>query len=186
MNVDYYIQEILELEAKGILNDIILTPYMFLRAMELDERKYKDAIDYIKNILQECYDSGNLKVAISHNDTNLQGYALLFVVPNYKITYLQKIFVKERYREQGLGTNILQSLVKSSDPIALLCSKEHQNFYRRNGFHYCQQFHVANGANFELSEDLYSDLSIFSNSVKNLEPPIFLLNDNDLKTIIGI
>ena len=65
---EYFLDEIFELEAHGMLDDIKFSPFMIPFLMDFDEIMYKKSIQYIISVLKECYSLGHLKVAISHEE----------------------------------------------------------------------------------------------------------------------
>jgi len=182
---EFFLDEIFKIEAEGMLSDIMTSTVMISFLMDFDEEKKNSAINYIIDVLKECYKAGHLKVAIQHEDETLYGFALLFVHPNHSATYLHKIFVYEQYRKNGLGTNILKSLTDSGSSVNLICSESKFDFYKQNGFHYVQPFIIPENNDFKLSKGLYAGLSVMTSSTDALEAPIFFLNDNDIKIIAG-
>lgn len=183
---DFFLDEIFKIEAEGMLSDIIFSTFMASFLLDFNEDMHRKAIKYISDVLDECYKEGHLKVAIQHEGETLCGFALLFVHPNHSATYLHKIFVREEYRNNGLGTNILKNLIGTGSSVNLLCSDDKFNFYEKNGFNYVSPFKVPESENFKLSKGLYSGLAIMSSSKDAIEAPIFFLNDNDLKIIAGL
>jgi GNAT superfamily N-acetyltransferase len=184
---DYFLNEIYDLEASGMLSDLALSPSLFTFFIAFEEKDREKATAYIISVLDECYRAGHLRIAISHNDKELYGYAMLFVHPDPKFSkYLHKIYVKEEFRGHGIGGQILMSLSKNEPKICLLCASEKVTFYEKHGFHYMQPFEVPKDENFHLSEKLYSGLCVMNNHSEMLDAPIFLLNDRDIKKIVGI
>lgn len=185
--VDYFLKEIYDLEASGMFSDLALSPSLYVHFITFEEEDRKKAITYIISVLDECYRTGHLKIAIYHNNQELYGYALLFVHPDPKFPkYLHKIYVKEEYRGNGIGKQILTSLLVGKTKICLLCPFEKMPFYEKYGFHFTQLFEVSKNENFLLSNGLYSELCVMKNHYETLNDPIFLLNDTDIKKIIGI
>ncbi|HDI3296916.1 TPA: GNAT family N-acetyltransferase [Vibrio cholerae] len=182
---EFFLDEIFKIEAEGMLSDIMLSTFMISFAFDFDSQKKKVALDYISDVLWECYNAGHLKVAVHHEGENLHGFALLFIHPQHSAAYLHKIFVHQPYRNNGLGTNILKSLIDSVTSINLLCSDSKVDFYEKNGFRYVQPFQMPENDHFQLSKGLYSGLSVMTSSEKAMEAPIFFLNDKDLRTIAG-
>lgn len=137
--------------------------------------------------MDACYKAGHLRIAISHNDQELYGYAMLFVHPDTKFPkYLHKIYVKEEFRGHGIGEKMLTSLTENEPKICLLCPSDKVAFYEKNGFHFTQSFEVPEEENFILSRGLYSGLCVMNNHNEILGAPIFFLNDWDIKNIVGI
>lgn len=181
------IDEVFQLEAKGIMSDLATSPTLLGHFINFDENDRQRAIGYIRSILEECYSEGHLKVAIFHEKQQLYGYAVFFKTsnPEYPV-YLHKIFVKESYRNAGLGGQLLQSVINDSPKIALLCPMDKVAFYEKYSFHYSQPFEVPDNERFKLSRDLYSDLCLMKNYQDSSEIPLFFLNDGDLKKIVGL
>tara|TARA_R110001583_G_scaffold43548_7_gene138561 strand:+ start:1546 stop:2115 length:570 start_codon:yes stop_codon:yes gene_type:complete len=183
---EIFLDEIFEIEASGMLSDIMFSTFMMTLLMDFDESKHKAATNYIIGILKECYKAGHLNVSIQHEGETLYGFALFFIAPNHDATYLHKIFVYEQYRGHGIGTSILKSIITPENTVNLVCSGDKIDFYKRNGFHFVQPFEIPENENFKLSKNLYTGLSVMTSSTDALEAPIFFLNDNDLKIIAGI
>jgi GNAT superfamily N-acetyltransferase len=182
---EFFLDEIFEIEAEGMLSDILHSTFLISLLMDFDAEKKTTATNYIISVLKEYHTAGFLNVAIQHEGETLYGFALLFSHPQHSAKYLHKIFVYEQYRNSGLGTNLLKSLTESGDCINLICSDDKLKFYKRNGFRYVQPFEIPDNDNFRLSKGLYAGLSIMTSSADALEAPIFFLNDNDLKVIAG-
>lgn len=185
---DYFLNEIYDLEASGMLADLALSPSLFTHFIAFDESDRKNAIEYITSVLVECYKACHLQIAISHSDHELYGYALLFAHPTERKfpKYLHKIYVKEEYRGNGIGGQILSSLSVNEAKICLLCPSEKVAFYEKYGFHYTQPFEIPKDEKFLLSRGLYSGLCVMNNHSESYGAPIFFLNDSDIKKIIGI
>ncbi|WP_186171532.1 GNAT family N-acetyltransferase [Vibrio chagasii] len=183
---EFFLDEIFKIEAEGMLSDIMLSTVMVSLAFDFDEQKQKVALEYISDVLRECYNAGHLKVAVQHEGETMFGFALLFIHPQHSATYLHKIFVHEPYRHNGLGTNILKNLTDSVSSVSLVCPDSKLAFYENNGFRHVQPFQMPENDQFQLSRGLYSGLSIMTSSEDTMEAPIFFLNDNDLRTIAGL
>ncbi|CAK2444450.1 Acetyltransferase (GNAT) family protein [Vibrio crassostreae] len=183
---EFFFEEIFRIEAEGMLDDIMFSTAMVSFALDFDDKKRKAALDYISDVLRECYNDGHLKIALQHEGEKLLGFALLFVHPHHPATYLHKIFVHEPYRNNGIGTYILKNLTDSVNSVSLVCSSNKVDFYKKNGFRYVQPFETPENDNFRLSKNLYSGLSIMTSSDSTMEAPIFFLNDNDLKRIFAL
>ena len=182
----YFIDEIYNLEAEGMLADLSLNPNLFIHFMDFIEADRERALSYIKSVLSECYRCGHLKVAVSHENEELYGYALMFAHPDEKYPkYLHKIFVKEQFRGRGIGTEMLKSITNSSR-VGLLCPADKIHFYENNGFTFSQEFSVPDDQAFQLSKELYSSLYVMKNHSDNIIAPIFLLNDEDVRHILGV
>lgn len=183
---DYFIEEIYELESSGMLADLALNISLFTHFIDFDDSDRERGISYIKSVLEECYKAGHLRVAISHENKTLYGYAMMFVHPDPTIPkYLHKIYVKEPYRGHGIGAQILTSLSENESLISLICPSDKIEFYEKYGFQYIQNFEVPENDNFLLSKGMYSGLSIMNNHSEPIGAPIFFLNDKDIKAIIG-
>lgn len=184
---DYFLNEIFDLESSGMLSDLALSPSLFTYFIAFDEDNRKNALSYIIQALDECYKAGHLRIAISHNDQELYGYAMLFVHPDPKFPkYLHKIYLNEDFRGHGIGAKILTSIAENEPKICLLCPSNKVAFYEKYGFHFTQPFEVPEDENFLLSKGLYSELCVMNNHNEKLGAPIFFLNDRDIKNIVGV
>ncbi|VUD63781.1 hypothetical protein TDB9533_03181 [Thalassocella blandensis] len=184
---DYFLNEIYDLESSGMLADLALSPSLFTYFIALDENDRENALTYIISVLEECYKAGHLRIAISHNEQDLYGYAMLFVHPDPNFPkYLHKIYVKEEFRGRGIGRQILTSLSENEPKICLLCPSDKVAFYEKYGFHFTQPFEIPEDENFLLSKGIYSGLCVMNNHSEPLGAPIFFLNDRDIKNIVGI
>lgn len=179
------IAKVFDLESKGILADLSSCPELFTQFLGFDESQVKGGISYVAEVLKECFDAGHLKVAMVQNDGQLYGYALVFILstPSYP-AYLQKVFVKEAYRNNGIGSGLLNTIIESVGNIALLCPSDKVSFYEKNGFNYCQSYKTPDSENFRFSKWLYRDLVLMSNCPNSFSAPIFLLNDQDINAIL--
>ncbi|WP_439503879.1 GNAT family N-acetyltransferase [Methylophaga sp.] len=182
----YFIDEIFSLESAGMLSDLAISPGLLFHFMDFDEFHHAKALAYIKSVFVECYEHGHIKVAVSNSSEELHGYALLFVHPEPKYpNYLHKIYVKEQFRGNGLGSQILSLITKNSE-VCLLSPNRKISFYERFGYEFVQYFDVPESENFQLSKGLYTDLCVMKNYPGELGAPIFLLNDKDIGNIIGL
>lgn len=180
------IAKVFDLESKGILGDLSSSPELFTQFLGFDESQVRGGISYVVGVLKECFDAGHLKVAMSQNDGHLFGYALFFILPTPGYpAYLQKIFVKEAYRNKGIGSGLLNTIIESVGNIALLCPQDKVSFYEKNGFNYCQPYKTPDSENFRFSKWLYRDLVLMGNSPDGFSAPIFLLNDQDINAILS-
>jgi GNAT superfamily N-acetyltransferase len=158
-----------------------------IRAMfDFDEDKKRKSADFIASILRECFNAKHLHVAVSHGDGELYGYALMFIHPNETTRYLHKIFVHEQFRRQKIGSNLLEAATKGEHTTALLCSTDVEGFYEKKGFRYVQEFKIPDSDQFTLSKHLYYGLVFMANGEGFMKAPVFLLNDQDIRRIMGI
>lgn len=183
---DYFLNDIFESEAKGILQDIMVSTSLVKHLNNLNIEKNNKIIEYIKNIFIEYYNSNYLDIQIYNNETILYGYAFSFIYPQLNSLYLHKIFVYEQYRDKGLGTKILNDLSESSYTITLLCPSNKKVFYIKNNFKDKGSFKVPNNENFKMSQMLYIGLSVMCNIKEQDNAPIFLLDDTDIQNIANI
>ncbi len=189
MNIDSncFMDEIFDIESRGMFSDISMSSELLFDFMGFNETQINHALSYIKSVLKECYDGGHLRVAISHNEHELHGYAMMFVHPDKSYAnYLHKIYVHDKYRGNKVGDGILKSLLESSPNTTLLCSPDKIKFYEKYGFSLIQKFSMPESDEFILSKELYSDLYLMSNNEETLEAPIFFLNDIDLKNMAHV
>lgn len=184
--IDAYRPMILENEAKGILHDLLAQPALAMQFMGFSKEATNKAIKHVQGILEDCYRVGHLKVAVSHDGGRLYGYALLFEHPDAAVPrYCHKIFVYERFRGHGIGTQILQMLVGDSRDTYLLCRSELVPFYERAGLELKGSF-TAPGAHdgFALTKDLYANLMVMGSPGGDGTAPVFMLNDEDVKQLL--
>ena len=184
ISADLFLDEIMDIEAKGLFKDLTNNINLFANFLDFEKSDYERSIGYIKKVLLECYSSGNLRLGAYQSEGQLFGYALLFVNPQSKSnTYLHKIFVYEKYRNNGIGTQLLKGITQSGEKVSLLCPKNKISFYEENGFNYLKPFVVSDNDNFKLSKGFYADLHLMSTEKNLSSAPIFLLNDQDLNYI---
>lgn len=118
--VESFLPSIFENDAKGILSDLLGQPGLAMHFMGFSEAQTLQAIRHVVGILEECYRAGHLKIAISHDDGRLYGYAMFFVHPDPAMPrYLHKIFVFKAFRGHGIGSQLLG--VYSTIRKALAC-----------------------------------------------------------------
>ena len=185
--IDEFLPEIFEREAKGYLADALTIPAVALESLALDEAKSLAAVAFVANIFKEVYLQGGLKVVGMVQDGMLFGYALVFAHPNapHMPVYLHKIFVMKQYRGQGLGRQLMESMMDAFGAIALLCPIDKIGFYEGLGF-VEMGYDRPQDENFRLSQHLYSDLVLMTNNAEANMAPFFLLNDNDLYGALGL
>ena len=83
---------------------------------------------------------------VLHDDQGSEiGYAYLFIIsnkPNTQYGLLENLFVDEKYRAQGLGTQLLQAVIdlaKQEKCYKLICTSRYSNekvhrLYAKSGF----------------------------------------------------
>lgn len=181
-----FLPEILDIESRAILQDLAAIPALTFALLAFDAAKTYAAIDYVKGVLNSCYQLGHLKVALMHGPDALFGYGLVFVVPDSDVPhYLHKLFVKEAYRQQGVGRDILQSVMADERGINLLTPRDNIDFYQSQGLTVFGAFEMPQGAGFTLSRDLYQGVYLMGNKKHPSGAPVFLLNDEDIRRILG-
>lgn len=184
--VAQYLPEILDIEARAILHELVVVPPLTLSLLAFDAAKTHSAIEYVKGVLDSCYQLGHLKVAVIHEAGTLFGYGLVFVLPDSDIPhYLHKLYVKEEYRRQGLGRIILKALMNDERGINLITPPDNIEFYQSQGLTVFGPFEMAQGAGFTLSRDLYQGVYLMGNKKHPSGAPVFLLNDEDIRRILG-
>ena len=68
---ELFLDDIFEIEADGMLSDIMLSTFMMPFLLDFDECKHKAAKSYIISVLHEFYNTGHLKVALQYEDETL-------------------------------------------------------------------------------------------------------------------
>ncbi len=183
---DNFNNEIFKIEAKSLLQDLMLNTILFQYYRNIDTEKINKIIDYIKNIFNEYHKLKQLHILTYCNDKTLYGYSLSFIHNKINGLYLHKIHVNEQYRNRGIGTSILKALQNENCKITLLCLKKKEKFYIKNGFHYVKPFPMLNYENYKLSRKIYNGLSLMSNNKEKNDISIFLLKDIDINNIANI
>jgi GNAT superfamily N-acetyltransferase len=181
-----FYEDIFTFEALRILDDI--EKYTCLNSLinDFTEDKKAAAIKYIVGVFKECLSVGDLDVLIDSDSDVLKGYALLFVLPQYKSTYLHSIFVVKQFRNKGVGTKLLNKIKDHELDAYLLCDYQKIGYYEKNGFKYVNKVYPPTGDNFKISQYLYHSLSIMTVAKHSREIPIFYFNDQDLRIITGL
>ncbi|MCF5648810.1 hypothetical protein GIV49_04315 [Pseudomonas syringae] len=64
--IDTFLPQILENEAKGVLQDLLAQPTLAMQFLFFSEEATRKAIKHVVGIFDECYRAGQLKVAMSH------------------------------------------------------------------------------------------------------------------------
>lgn len=185
--IDTFLPQILENEAKGLLQDLLVQPTLALQFLAFSEEATRKAIKHVVGIFEECYRSGHLKVVISHENGRLYGYALLFVHPDPSVPrYCHKIFVYREFRGHGLGSQILQMLIDDPRDTTLLCGYDLIEFYEKAGLAQKGAF-TAPGEQqgFALTQGMYADLVIMGTPGANVAAGVFMLNDDDVKQLLA-
>ncbi|HGY3910937.1 TPA: GNAT family N-acetyltransferase [Pseudomonas aeruginosa] len=186
--IDTFLPAILENDAKGILQDLLVQPDLAMHFLGFSEEETWKAIKHVQGILEECYRAGHLKVVISHEDGRLYGYALLFVHPDPAFPrYCHKIFVYEQYRGHGLGSQMLKRLLDDPRGTCLLCRDELVPFYERAGLELKGKYEAPGARHgFELTNCLYADLVLMGTTGGGGAAPVFMLNDQDIKQLLAL
>lgn len=181
-----FLPVILENDAKGILQDLLGNPSLALHFLVFDETDTRKAIRHVQSILEECYRAGHLKIAMSHEDGRLYGYALLFEHPDPSIPrYCHKIFVFKQYRGHGIGTQLLKALTLDARGSCLLCSNELIPFYESVGLEVKGTYTAPSAQQgFAFTRDLYTALTIMGSPSAGSFAPVFMLNDQDIKQLM--
>lgn len=185
--IDTYLPHILENEAKGLLQDLLVQPVLAMQFLTFSEEATRKAIGHVVGIFVECYRAGQLKVAVSHENGRLFGYALLFDHPDPSTPrYCHKIFVYREFRGHGLGSQILKAIIDDPRGTTLLCSHDLVDFYEKAGLEQKGAF-VAPGKQqgFALTQGMYADLIVMGTLGANEAAGVFMLNDDDLKQILA-
>lgn len=185
--IDTFLPQILENEAKGLLQDLLVQPLLAMQFLGFSEEATERAIKHVASILEECYRTGHLKIVMSHENGRLYGYALLFVHPDPSFPrYCHKIFIYPQFRGHGLGSQILAMLIEDPRGISLLCGYDLVAFYEKAGLE--QKAFAAPGERqgFALTQGMYADLTLMESSGAGSAAPIFMLNDEDVKQLLAL
>jgi GNAT superfamily N-acetyltransferase len=186
--VETFLPTILENDAKGILSDMLAQPALAMHFMGFTEDQTLRAIRHVVGILEECYRAGHLKIAVSHEEDRLYGYAMFFVHPEPTMSrYLHKIFVFAPYRGHGLGGQLLNGVLHYSQGTSLLCRHDLVPFYERAGMEYKGNFTPpAAQQGFAFTREMYAGLAIMGTPGADGASPVFMLNDEDLQQLLVI
>lgn len=186
--VETFLPTIFENDAKGILSDLLGQPGLAMHFMGFSEAQTLRAVRHVVGILEECYRAGHLKIAISHENGRLYGYAMFFVHPDPAMPrYLHKIFVFNSFRGHGIGSQLLGGVLDDSQGTCLLCSDDLVSFYERAGLEFKGIFTPpAARQGFALTRDMYADLALMGSPGAEGTAPVFMLNDDDIKQLLVI
>lgn len=185
--IDTILPQILENEAKGVLQDLLAQPTLAMQFLFFSEEATRKAIKHVVGIFAECYRAGHLKVAMSHENGCLYGYALLFVHPDPNVPrYCHKIFVFPDYRGHGIGSQILNALIEDPSDTALLCGYDLIEFYENAGLEQKGVF-TAPGKQqgFALTQGMYADLVVMGTRGASVAAGVFMLNDDDVEALLA-
>lgn len=186
MNPKDFVDQILEFEAESILMDLAFSPALVGVAFEFDESRKRRSLEFVVSILRDAYDHQHLQIAVSNHGSDLYGYAMLFAYAGQPVRYLHKVYVHEEFRGQGVGTGLLEAVTNGDHTTALTCSVDVEKFYSKKGFEYVRDFEVPDSSDFRLSKHLYSGLVLMTNGSGYQKAPVFMLNDDDIRKIMGI
>lgn len=186
--IDSFFPLIFETEARGLLQDLMVQPALMVHFLSITEVQAERCMDFIKGILVECYQQGHLKVALSHQDGVLHGFALVMVHPDSSYSrYLHKIHVFKQFRGNGIGSKMLQMLLEGGQPVSLLCSADLVPFYERAGMHHMGGYPAPDAhRGFALTRGMYLDLELMGSDEEGGVAPVFMLNDNDVRQLLEI
>lgn len=185
---DAFLAQCFENDAKGILQDLLGNPALAMHFFGFSEEDTWKAIRHVQGILEECYRTGHLKVAMSHEGSCLYGYALIFEHPDPSFPrYCHKIFVYEKYRGHGIGTQLLQALPHDSRGTCLICREELVPFYEKAGFELKGEFTPPGEQHgFGLTHCMYTGLMVMGSPSTGTDAPVFMLNDQDIKQLMAL
>ncbi|MGI0646792.1 GNAT family N-acetyltransferase [Pseudomonas aeruginosa] len=186
--IEDFFPQVFESEAKGLLQDLMVQPTLMVHFLSITEQQAEQCWAFIKGIFEECYRQGGLKVALSHQDGVLHGYALLMEHPDPVYSrYLHKIHVFEQFRGNGIGSKMLSMVLEGGRPVSLLCSSDLVPFYERAGMHYMGRFPAPEAQHgFAMTRGMYLELELMGSSEGGGMAPVFMLNDNDVKQLLEI
>lgn len=152
-----------------------------INMMRLDNYKYSEYRKYVKRIYENSFaEEEKIKFSIlkqCNREINVHldciilnevpiGMQFIVDIPN-DISYLMYLAIDKEYRNQGIGSKVLQNLLIAKN--VLLCierpidelTKSRKNFYLRNDFYETNVFIEDNGVQYELLS-----------SVKNYKPTV--------------
>jgi ribosomal protein S18 acetylase RimI-like enzyme len=95
-----------------------------------------------KAILVDCIKNKNNPILVAEDNKQIVGFIISNYTPDFKKAVIENIFVKSGYRRNGVGTTLLNSLLKKlvdlkCEYVCLLCDGENDtaiNFYIKNRF----------------------------------------------------
>lgn len=186
---EVFLKKIFDREASGIMQDLLGLPVLMSGLMFADESSIERVKEYIFNIFLHCYQRGEIQVAISNNEDQLIGYAVIFMAPQqYDFpVYCHKIFVYEEYRGNGIGTGLIKMVLQNPKGVCLLCHHELIPFYVSVGMEHMATYSAPEDSLFEHTRNLYNGLDVMVSNYKGTEgAPIFMLNDNDIRKILQL
>ena len=186
-SIKKFLPEIFDMEAKGIMQDLIGSPAMMAAMMFATKTQVNVVREYITGVLQECYRTGGLKVLGYNNEDTLYGYAILTGQPQLgPMLYCHKIFVFEEYRGHGLGTELLNAIFDMGQPVGLLCKEELIPFYESAGMKNKGPFNPPDDSGFNSTRYMYTGLfKMMSGDECPEGMPVFMLNDRDVENMIA-
>lgn len=152
-----------------------------INMMRLENYKYSEYRKYVKRIYENSFaEEEKIKFSIlkqCNREINVHldciilnevpiGMQFIVDIPN-DISYLMYLAIDKEYRNQGIGSKVLQNLLIAKN--VLLCierpidelTKSRKNFYLRNDFYETNVFIEDNGVQYELLS-----------SVKNYKPTV--------------
>lgn len=186
--IETFLPTIFENDAKGILSDLLGQPWLAKHLMACSVAQKKRAIRHVVGILEEYYHAGHLKIAVSHQDGRLYGYAMFFVHPDPAMSrYCHKVFVFKLYRGHGIGSQLLSGVLDYSQGACLLCSHDLISFYESAGLEFKGSFTAPTAQQgFALTRDMYADLALMGSPGTEGLSPVFMLHDDDIKQLLAI
>lgn len=145
-----------------------------INMMRLENYKYSEYRKYVKRIYENSFaEEEKIKFSIlkqCNREINVHldciilnevpiGMQFIVDIPN-DISYLMYLAIDKEYRNQGIGSKVLQNLLIAKN--VLLCierpidelTKSRKNFYLRNDFYETNVFIEDNGVQYELLSSL--------------------------------
>lgn len=185
-SIKKFLPGIFDMEAKGIMLDLIGSPVMMAAMMFATKAQVNVVGEYITGVIEECYRTGGLKVLGYNNEDTLYGYAILTGQPKLgPMLYCHKIFVFEAFRGHGVGTQLLSGVLNMGQPVGLLCREKLIPFYESAGMKNKGLFNPPDGAGFDKTRDMYTGLFKMASCDECPDGmPVFMLNDRDVENMI--
>ena len=185
-NLDTFLPEIFELEAQEMFDFLSTAPSLKAATKNMHNHQVEQGVEYIKTVLFDVYRSGHFEIPVSVLDDELCGYAIIYKVNERAPLLLHRVFVKEKFRRNGLGRMLLETFLASNQGINLVSPLNQVGFFERTGLKLLGSYQVHDHPSFSLLTDHYQDTFLMGDKQYPGGAPVFLLNDEDLQKIFAL
>jgi glucosamine-phosphate N-acetyltransferase len=101
--------------------------------------------EFSKNILEKIKKSGNIKVFVAYNDTEIIGSITTIIEQKFihnggKVCHIEDVVTRKGFENLGIGSALVKTILELARQekcykVILNCSEDNSNFYEKLGFY---------------------------------------------------